>query len=157
TPLQAGMDTTVSNTLQLGNVPVVTVGGNQYYEFVLNVNEPAGGRKLTVSELQFFVSNVSNLANYNANNNTLSVGKGKNKVTVSPVYDLTAGDSTNSLVVKAKTNVNAVGEIAALIPVQNFVGATSNSFVYIYTKITGAAGGDEQWGVRGQPKSGGSQ
>ena len=33
----------------------------------------------------------------------------------------------------------------------NFAGATPSSFVYIYTKITGAAGGDEQWGVRNSP------
>ena len=81
--LQTGMDTTLSQALTLDRIPVVTVNGNQYYEFVMNVNEPAGAsaRKLTVNELQFFVSNVSNLTNYNANMDTL--GSGANKVSAS--------------------------------------------------------------------------
>ena len=149
TPLQTGMDTTVAQALTLSQVPVVTVNGNQYYEFVLNVNEPtsANARKLSVDGLQFFVSDVSNLTNYNANKNTLGTLANK----VSPVYDLDAGDPTNSLLLRAKTNTGAVGEIAFLVPVGNFASATPSSFVYIYTKITGAAGGDEQWGVRSAP------
>jgi hypothetical protein len=147
TPIQTGMDTTFAQALTLSQVPVVTVNGNQYYEFVLNTNEPTGGRKLTVENLQLFVSNVSNLANYNSNKNTLGTLANK----VSPVYDLDAGDATNALLVKSKTNVSAAGEIAVLVPIANFASASPSSFVYIYTKITGAAGGDEQWGVRSAP------
>lgn len=150
-PIQAGMNSsavaTETRSLRVDRVPVVTVAGTQYYEFVLNVNEPTPGRRISVDELRFYVSDRGNLRNYNES--TFTLGQGASLV--SPVYDLDAGDATNSLAVRAKVNTSAVGEIAVLVPVSNFGGAAGDMFVYIYTKMSGAGGDAEQWGVRNDP------
>src|SRR5262245_21195962 len=54
-------DLTVTRAITLGNVPIVTVGGNTYREFILNVNEPKGGRLLSLDEARIYLSNVGTL------------------------------------------------------------------------------------------------
>ncbi len=143
--------TSATRALRLDRVPVVTYGGNQYLEFVLNTNQNGGSRNLSVDELRFYVSDRSNLKNYNATTKTL----GLNASMVSPVYDLDTGGD-NTLLTRSKVNANAVGEVAFLVPASNFAGATPDSFVYIYSKmgVTAGAranGGAEEWGVRNDP------
>lgn len=158
-PIQSGMNsssaTDETRALRLDRVPVVTVGGTKYYEFVLNVNEAAGNlnRNISVDELRFYSATQGNLKNYNSSNFTLGPNATNNN-RVSPVWDLDAGDATNALMVRAKINTAAVGEIAVLVPVSAFNGAAPDSFVYIYTKMGGLAaadGGVEEWGVRRNP------
>ncbi len=159
TPLQAGMDTTVAQALLLSDIPIATVTGDvqgqtfsnaKFYEFVLNVNEPTGknARNVSVDALQLFFSDKSTLKSYNAANKTLGAGVNL----VNSVYDL----GSNSLLVRAKANTTATGEVTVLVPVSAFAQANANSFVYLYTKISGAAGGDEQWGIRSAPQTGGT-
>ena len=149
----ASSDTLETRALPLSNVPVVTVDGQQYREFVLNVDQvdANGDRQLSVDEIQIFTSTASNLRNYNNGNNTLRAGS----LIESPIWSLDALDgSTNDwLQVRAMTNQgNRAGEIALLVP--NGLFAPSEAFVYIYTRMgvnRDANQGAEQWGVRTAP------
>ena len=72
----------------------MTVDGQQYREFVLNVDQidVNGDRQLSVDEIQIFTSTANNLRNYNNANNTLRAGS----LIESPIWSLDALDgSTN--------------------------------------------------------------
>jgi hypothetical protein len=149
----ASSDTLATRALPLSNVPVVTVDGQQYREFVLNVDQidANGDRQLSVDEIQIFTSTVNNLRNYNNANNTLRAGS----LIETPIWSLDALDgSTNDwLQVRAMSNQgNRAGELALLIP--NSLFNASEQFVYIYSRMgvnRDANAGAEQWGVRTAP------
>ena len=95
----------------------MTVDGQQYREFVLNVDQidANGDRQLSVDEIQIFTSTASNLRNYNNANNTLRAGT----LIESPIWSLDAlnGSTNDWLQVRAMTNQgNRAGELALLIP-----------------------------------------
>jgi hypothetical protein len=148
----ASSDVNATRALPLSSVPVVTVDGVEYREFVLNVDQidANGDRQLSVDEIQIFTSTVNNLRNYNNANNTLRAGS----LIETPIWSLDALDgSTNDwLQVRAKANTAATGELALLIP--NNLFAPSEAFVYIYSRMgvnRDANQGAEQWGVRSGP------
>jgi hypothetical protein len=148
----ASSDANQTRALPLANVPVVTVDGQEYREFVLNVDQidANGDRQLSVDEIQIFTSTVNNLRNYSNANNTLRAGS----LVESPIWSLDALDgSTNDwLQVRAKANTAATGELALLIP--NDLFAPGETFVYIYSRMgvnRDANQGAEQWGVRSGP------
>ena len=59
------------HSLLLADIPIVTVNGTQYREFMLDVNESQGGQKYTLSldELQFFTTSDPAITGYNDVNN----------------------------------------------------------------------------------------
>ena len=149
----ASSDTLATRALPLSNVPVVTVDGQQYREFVLNLDQidANGDRQLSVDEIQIFTSTASNLRNYNSGNNTLRAGSSFE----TPIWSLDAlnGSTNDWLQVRAMTNQgNRAGELALLVP--NSLFAPSEAFVYIYSRMgvnRDANQGAEQWGVRTAP------
>lgn len=149
----ASSDPAATRALQLSNVPVVTIGTQQYREFVLNIDQVnvSGDRQLSVDEVQIFKSNLDNLRNYNNANNTLRAGA----TIVSPTWSLDALDGSQNdwLRLRAMTDQGArAGEMALLIPNEMF--SSGEQYVYIYTRMganRAANGGAEQWGVRNPP------
>ena len=149
----ASSDVNATRALPLSSVPVVTVNGQQYREFVLNLDQvdANGDRQLSVDEIQIFTSTAGNLRNYNNGNNTLRAGS----LVESPIWSLDAlnGSTNDWLQVRAMTNQgNRAGELALLIP--NSLFAPSEAFVYIYSRMgvnRDANAGAEQWGVRTAP------
>ena len=113
----------------------VTVNGQQYYEFLLDVNEP-GGKKSDISldSLQLYtsptgsktVSDVSQLG-------TLRYDSGKG----------------NFILLDASRNSGSgSGDMLAFIPKSDFAGASPNDFVYLYSKFglnAKAEAGFEEW------------
>jgi hypothetical protein len=148
-PFQLDQVKNGTTALTLSQVPVVTVNGTAYREFVLDVNEPGNkGRTLSLDEVRVYVADQGNLKNYNGSNGKLG-GQ-------SPVYNL---DSAGNVTVMLKSMVNQgprASEMALLVPNSLFAGKSNGSFVYVYSKFGGSApaGGDaEEWGVRHNPPS----
>jgi hypothetical protein len=141
-------DLTVTHSLQLGDIPTVTVNGTVYREFLLHVEE--GGRLLrpiiTLEELRFFVGDTGNLRGYNSRTDRLAG--------LTAVWDLDRG-TNNSVVFNDRLNgTNGQGDAVVLIPDVAFAGADDSDFVYLYSRfggLLGTDGGAEAWGVRQVP------
>jgi len=141
-PFDTVTSSSVHPALTLSQVPVVTVNGVNYREFILDASQ-RGFQRLSVDEVQIFLGSTSNLSNYRGNG-TLSG--------LHPVFDLDAQRDT-ALVLNAGRNAGAgFGDISLLIADSRFAGASPDTFVYLYSKlggkVGGASGGAESWAVR---------
>jgi len=128
----------VTHALALADVPVVTVGGVAYREFVLDVNQRTRNPQISLDELQVFVGNTATLHNYNQ-----STGKLGGQTAV---YSLDAPRDNNWVKLNANKG-NADGDMQLLVPDAVFGGA---KYVYLFSRFGdhfAANGGVEEWGV----------
>jgi hypothetical protein len=136
-----------TRNLRLGDVGTVTVSGNTYYEFRLDINESNGGGKnlLSLDSVQIYTSPVGSQTTTNVS----SLGALR--------YDLDAGGDSW---IKMDYNLNSgsgQGDMAMLVPVSKFAGAAASDFVYLYSKFGvnySADAGFEEWAVRTIPAPG---
>lgn len=133
----------VTHNLQLSSVPVVTIGGVAYREFLLDVNQKNGAAKLSVEEIRIFTDPRGSLAAYQNKTNTFAGQQAK--------FNLDAG---GDVTIVLNDNVNpdtGYGDMRLLVPASNFTGVANSDFVYVYSKMGGlhdANGGAEEWAVR---------
>jgi hypothetical protein len=151
---------TFTRSLQLSDVPLVTVDGVDYRQFLVGVNQKQSSGSaalLSLDELRIFMGNAPNLTGYDPTSHTLAGLKA--------AYDLSAqGDGSNYLVINsALTHGNGSGDVFVLIPDAVLTEAASQSgggtYVYLYSKFgvhDQCNGGFEQWAVQGQGTSSGS-
>jgi SdrD B-like domain len=133
----------LNRALTLGEIPVVTIGGVAYRQILLNINQTMNAPYLSLDELRVFVGNTGTLTGYNPATHRLS-GQ-------SAVFDL---DSGGDVSVKLNANLNAgtsAPDAVVLIPDVAFTGANASTFVYLYSKFSGANGGFEAWAVADVP------
>jgi hypothetical protein len=145
-PLQFGDEnksSKLTHSIALGDVPVATVNGVNYLEFDLAVKQKNSSPDLSLDDVQIFLSNKNNLTDYNASKNTLDK--------LSPVFNL---DSAGDVSVRLNSKLSSSGSwnTTLLVPEADFAGASSKSYVYLYSKFgeqpgERANGGAEQWGV----------
>jgi hypothetical protein len=132
--------------LLLSSVPVVDIGGTDYREFLLDINQngTVSGRVLSLDTIEIYLANAGNLTGYPANLGT-------------KIYDLDAGDSDNWILLDYKLNHGSgSGDMFAYIPDSLFVGG---EYVYLYSKFGESENeaypnnaGFEEWAVRiGEP------
>jgi hypothetical protein len=131
----------VTRSLHKDNVPVVNIGGVNYLEFVLDINQTVANPRLSLDELRIYVGDVGNLSNYRPNRDTLGG--------LTAVYDMDAGPGNNWVQLNANLNRGGTsGDMRLLVPETVFAGG---SFIYLYSKFgvnRSANGGYEQWSVR---------
>lgn len=136
-------DPSVNHSLQLGQVPTVTVDGVVYREFLLEINETACRPFLSLDQLKIFVGKTGDLRGYCSWTGQLAGHDA--------VFDL---DGAGNVSVKFNANLNrgtGTGDAVVLIPDAVFASFKPTDFVYLYSKFGarfGADGGFEQWGVR---------
>src|SRR5262249_57028557 len=100
---------------------------------------------VSLDEARIFLGSTGNLSGYDAQTHTLA-GQ-------SAVFNLDAGRDV-SVILNAKTSRGqGMGDMVLLVPESAFAGATSSTYVYLYSKLgaTGGAradGGAESWSVR---------
>lgn len=134
--------------LTLGQVPVVTVNGVAYREFLLDVNQKSSSPLLSVDEVRIFLGASSNMTGYDPTSKTLA-GQ-------AAVFDMDANGDV-SLILNARLNSGSgSGDMFLLVPNAVFAGADANASVYLYSKMGGVAGatangGFEEWAVRSIP------
>src|SRR5262249_1180068 len=102
--------------------------------FLLDLNQKASSPLLSLDELRLYSGNAGNLTNYNGYTHNLG--------TLSPVFDLGAG---NWILLNGRLNQGSgKGDMVAAIPSSAFTG----EFVYLYSKFgvnAAGNGGYEEW------------
>jgi len=128
----------VTHSLKLTDVPIVTIGGVDYRQFMLDVKEGVRRTQISLDELRIYLGEAGNFTNYNSRTKTLA-GQ-------TAVYDMDAAGNV-SVKLNAALNPTAKGDAYVLIPSAIFGNST---YVYLYSKFGGrieANGGAEEWGV----------
>ncbi|HNY77583.1 MAG TPA: hypothetical protein PKI96_02160 [Sedimentisphaerales bacterium] len=131
-----------SRSLLLADVPIVSINGTDYREFLLDINEAKGSEKkekrfLSLDAIEIYLADVGNIGRY------------RNLGTA--VYDLDAGRGDNWIKLDAavsKRPGSGSGDMLAYIPSALFVG---DDYVYLYSKFgenCANHGGYEEWSVR---------
>src|SRR5262249_11256914 len=69
-----------THSLQLGSIPTVTVGGVDYREFLLSVNQTVKKPLVSLDELRIYIGDTGDLSGYNAKTRKLAG--------LAPVYDM---------------------------------------------------------------------
>ncbi len=146
-PLQfdATGNTSVTHSLLLKDLPLVTVGGLQYRELLLTVNQPQILANIDLEELRIFLSGNGMLSGYNTNTDRLAG--------LQASWNLDAG-SNNTVRINDNLNRTSSADVRVLIPATAFGNSNPDTtFVYVYSKFsafigTTALSGAESWAVR---------
>jgi hypothetical protein len=129
--------------VQIQDLPMTTLGGITYYEFLLDSNEPSHTADLTIDDIQIFLGSVGNLSGYgNVFDSSVNVLPG-----ALLTYHMDAtGD--HSVTFDANFHGSGRGELQVLIPT-TLVSGSDTDFVYFYSEFSLEGDGFEEWGTRG--------
>ncbi|MBD2338294.1 hypothetical protein H6G64_15065 [Calothrix sp. FACHB-156] len=132
-----------SHSLKLSDVPIVNIGGTEYREFILRINEPnipnnnQDLSKIVLEKLEIFLGNTPNLTNY-------------------PTFDGNAAKifdiEQNSVLLQDINSDNNSYDYFVYIK-ESFFSAQfkkqeAPQYVYLFSEFTKAEGGVEEWAVR---------
>jgi hypothetical protein len=143
-PLQFSENTSpkFTRSLRLADVPVVTVGGVAYRQFLLDINQNSSSPLLSLDQLRIYLGDQGNLTGYDTTAKTLAG--------LAPVFDLDAGGDNSVLLNYSLNHGSGSGDAFVLIPNSLFASATPNPYVYLYSAFgqsAGANAGFEEWAV----------
>ena len=136
---------TFTRSLPLNQIPVVSINGVAYDEFLLGVNQQASQPLLSLDELRLYVGNAPNLSGYDTSTGTLAG--------LAPVYDMSAGGGNSVLLNAGLSSGNGSGDMFLYVR-NDVLTAGGGSYLYLYSKFgvnQPANGGFEQWATRGAP------
>ena len=114
-----------TRSLKTSDLPSVNIGGRQYREFLLDINQKSSQPLLSLDQLRVYVGSVGNLQGYNTATGTLAG--------LSPVYDL---DANGDHWVKLNYRLNpgsGGGDMLFYVPEAAFAGG--GDYVYLYSKF----------------------
>src|SRR6516164_5982425 len=144
---------TYNHDIQLSQVPQVTIGGNAYYQFMLDINQNKDlnqdGNLLSLDKLQIWLRG-SPLTTFAGNKGVLTDLTGAGAV---EKYDL---DGAGDAYVKLNFTLNpgsGAGDMFANIPVAD-LGTDGSQYVYLYCLFGSnyeSNDGFEEWALIGQP------
>lgn len=125
-----------THSLQYGDIQSINIGGTDYIEFRLDLNESnnATNGEITLTDLRVYISGAdATLADYNAG-----------FAGFTSVFDL--DNSKPQLLIDANHG-SGTDDYRVLIPVSLFqaAGATADSYVTLYSSFSGSNGGFEEW------------
>lgn len=134
-----------TRSLKLSDIPLFTIGGVEYRQFLLDINEPNATPRdqdlplLDLESLQIFLGNAGNLLNYPTfDGNAVKI------------FDL---DSNEDNIVNLRDTNAGSGRADLLVYIPNSLFSVStNEYVYLYSKFSGAEGGFEEWAVKVKEK-----
>jgi len=126
-----------NHEIQFSQMSVTTINGQQYYGFAVDVNEPNGGGRSTISldGIRFFTSSTIQTSTSVDANGFFNGSLGTLR------YDLGA----NSVLYDDQHSGSGTDDINVFVPVSAFAGASPNDYVYLY----------QRWGNSDDNSSGG--
>jgi hypothetical protein len=135
---------TFTHQLSLAMVPIVTIGGVAYREFLLDINQTNADPLLSLNELQIFMGNTGSPTNFTVGaDGTLSLGG------QTLIYSLDGGGTNRTIELNYSLNAGSgSGDLFVYIPNSLFVGGT---FVTLYSNFgvtNNNNDGFEEWAVR---------
>jgi hypothetical protein len=119
----------------------VTMGGTQYFQLLLDVNEPNGSKStISLDSLQIYTSSQGSLTTTNIS----SLGTLR--------YNLDAGGDNSVSMDAARNHGSGSGDIYVYIPTSLFAGTNATDFIYLYSAFGNAdmmptGGGFEEWAL----------
>src|SRR6185295_12104699 len=134
-------------SITLSQVPIVTIGGVQYREFVLDINESTSqnNRFLSMNEFELYQSNTNILTSFNKTTHTFA--SPANVTTL--VYDMDA--SGDKLVRMDYSLASGSGSGDMFVYVRNSLFTGAGQYVYLYSAFGNPDGSDagfEEWATR---------
>lgn len=142
--LDSGSSPNFNHSILLGAIPTVTIDGIVYREFRLDLNEPNGPGASTVNleSLQIYKANVGNLTTLTGATQLYDMDGGANGKTG-------GGDDANvSVQLTAWDSGSGRGDYIVYIPNSFFAGSQASDYIYLYSSLSDADGGFEEWSVR---------
>jgi len=139
-----------THSITLSQVPIVTIGGDQYREFLLDINETSTstGRFLSMNEFQVYLSTSNVLTGMNRTTMTFST---PGTATTNLVYDLDSGPNGDQLVRMDYSQASGSGSRHTFAYVQNNLFVSARPYVYLYSKFgtpDASDAGFEEWATR---------
>ena len=134
--------------LLLSDIPIITLDGIDYFEFILDVNESGNRNKsfISLDDVKIFTSSTGS----QDTTDIFALGDLR--------YDLDFGGDSAVLMDANMTSGNAQVDMTTFVPVSAFAGASATDYVYFYSEFgtTGSFGGNnyqteggfEQWAVQ---------
>ncbi|MDX8489390.1 hypothetical protein, partial [Mesorhizobium humile] len=120
-----------THSLQWGNLQPITVGGVQYIEFRLDLNENVNAN-ITLTDLRVYISDHdATLTDYNGGFSGF----------------VSVFDMAGTQVLTDSNSGSGTDDYRVLVPVSSFTaaGATSGSYVTLFSSFSGSDGGFEEW------------
>ena len=139
-------DRHVTHALTAGQVPRVNINGTDYREFLLDINQDGARPDVVVDQIQLYFGDSPKLTGYNPHTKTLA-GK-------APAYDLDAAGDVSILLNDRLNRGRGTGDMFLYVPDSVFVGTTTGTYVYLYSKMGGLhgaaadCGSETTWSVR---------
>jgi hypothetical protein len=134
---------TFTRALSLTSVPIVTIGGVAYREFLLDINQTGTDPLLSLNELQIFMGNTSTPSGFTvAGDGTLSLAG------QTLIYNLDAGLNRT---IELDYNLNSgsgSGDLFVYIPSALFVGGTNVTLYSGFGVNNNNNDGFEEWAVQ---------
>ena len=137
---------TFTRSIQLSDIPEVTIGGVAYRVFLLDINQKSSQPLLSLDQLRLFEGDNGSLTGYDTTTGQLSG--------ITPLYDLNAAGGTNWIELNARLS-HGLGssDMALLVPDSYFLQAATSSdpYVYLFSRFGdnfATNGGFEQWAVQ---------
>jgi len=133
-----------TRSIQLSDIPVVTIIGVNYRQFLLDVNQPGSSPLISLDELQLFQADAPNLTGYT--NKTLAGH--------TALFDLDAADNGGDQWVKIDASLNhgsGSGDVFVDIADRLFAASGPNQYVYLFSRFGdnyAARSGFEEWAVQ---------
>ena len=138
-----------THDLRLNEIPIVTIDGVDFFEFILDTNESRGGGNQFIS-LDVIKIYTSPIASQNTTNiDSLGIKR----------YDMDAFEDSHVRIDSSLNSGSGQTDMTVFIPVAMFAGASPTDFVYFYshfgglgslsrTEKYGTSGGFEEWAVQ---------
>jgi hypothetical protein len=125
-------DPNFTRDIQVGDLAVRTINGTNYYEFILDTNEPNGGGQQNVSLDQFQL--YTNATGMQTTSTVSNLGTLR--------YDLDAGGGSVVRVGDLSTG-SGQADVRILVPVSALGNASASDFLYLFARFgdTDASGG----------------
>jgi len=147
-----------SNTyLRLRDLATISVGGTNYYAFMLQANEPGAGKNLlSIDNIRIYTSATDNTSLVKNDETKLDLLGTKRFALNEPLLGKKAYDNKNWITLDA-SHSNVMGKMADMllyVPVSAFAGAMGSDFVWFYNLnglrsgadgAIGTSSGAEQW------------
>lgn len=140
-----------THSITLSQVPIVNIGGINYREFILDINESTAqnNRFLSMNEFEVYLSDTNVLTGFNTATHTFSTPGTASTVLV---YDMDA--SGDKLVRMDYSLASGSGSGDMFVYVKDSLFTGSGPYVYLYSKFGNPDGSDagfEEWATRPGP------
>jgi uncharacterized repeat protein (TIGR01451 family) len=162
---QAGNTTHFNHSLNINDLPIVTVGGHGYYLFALDVSQAGSQPLLSLDALRIYQASAPDLHNFDAPTQQGGVAGGDGfGLSATLVYDLDAKGDYAVLIdanLPGHSGSGQSADVDVLVPVDKFtLDHNVDPYIYVYSAFGQQpgydnSGGFEEWGALTRPPTNG--